>query len=91
MKAKKHRLPQTLNEPFRSFRKIELAIERARAYYCFFQHMVQKRSLRDIAREQRMSYERVRYLANKAERVYGLKEKHFPAYLNLHVEVDGAT
>jgi len=90
MKTKKHRLPHVLNEPFRSFRKIELAIERARACYCFFQHKVQKRTLRDIAKEQRMSYERVRHLSNKAERDYGLKEKHFPAYLKIQADVDWA-
>ena len=88
MKTKKHRLPQILNEPFRSFRKIELAIERARSCYCFFQHKVQKRTLRDIAKEQRMSYERVRHLANKAEKEYGLKIKHFPVGLNIQAEID---
>ena len=61
-----------LNEPFRSFREIELLMEKARASYCFFQHKVQKLSLRDIAKEQGMSYERVRHLADRAVKVYGM-------------------
>jgi hypothetical protein len=66
-----------LNEPFRSFREIELLVEKARASYCFFQHKVQKLSLRDIAREQGMSYERVRHLAERAATVYGMSLDDF--------------
>lgn len=75
--AKRYKKPRTLNEPFRSFREIELAVERARASYCFFQHKVRRRSLRDVAKELRMSYERVRDLSDKAENVYGLTIEDF--------------
>jgi len=73
----RNKKPRMLNEPFRSFREIELLMEKARASYCFFQHKVQKLSLRDIANEQGMSYERVRHLADRAAKVYGMTLEDF--------------
>lgn len=75
--AQRHKDPQTLGEPFRSWRLAELAIERERAVYCFYQHRVLKKSLRDVAREQGMSYERVRQLSDRAEKVYGVKTENY--------------
>ena len=77
--APRHKDPRTLGEPFRSWREAELAIERARAFYCFFQHRVIGRSLRNIAKEQGMSYERVRQLSDRAEKVYGVKSEDYAA------------
>ena len=88
-RAKRHKKPRTLNEPFRSFREIELAIERARASYCFFQHKVCGRSLRDLARELGMSYERIRHLSDRAEKVYGLKRGDYLPRNEIQTDVDG--
>ena len=51
---------------------MELQLERARAAHCYFQHRIRRRSLRDIARESGMSYERIRQLVERGEQVYGL-------------------
>jgi hypothetical protein len=75
--AQRHKDPKTLGEPFRTWREEELAIERARAKFCFFQHKVMHRSLRDIGKEQGMSYERVRHLVVRAEKVYNAKVEDY--------------
>ena len=77
--AKRHKDPQTLGEPFRSWREAELAIERARATYCFYQHRVLKKSLRTVAKEQGMSYERVRHLSERGEKVYRINLEDYGA------------
>jgi len=58
---------------------MELLIEKSRAAHCFFQHKIMKRSLRDVAKELGMSYERIRHLADRAEKVYGMKIDDFAA------------
>lgn len=87
-RLKRHKKPRTLNEPFRSFREVELAIERARASYCFFQQKVKKRSLRDIANEQLVTHERIRQLVIRAEKVYGLSIEDFTADPDIQIDVD---
>lgn len=69
--AQRHKDPRTLGEPFRSWRNAELAIEKSRALFCYYLHKVLGRSLRQIAKEQGMSYERVRHLSERAQKVYG--------------------
>lgn len=75
--TQRHKDQKTLGEPFRTYRLMELSVERARAMYCFYQHKILKRSLRDIAKEQGMSYERVRHLSDRAKNFYGVTEVDF--------------
>lgn len=76
-KAQRHKSPNTLGEPFRTFRESELNIEKARAMFCFFQHTILKRSLRDMASEQGVTHERVRQLCIRAKVFYGVNEVNY--------------
>ncbi|MDO8600547.1 MAG: hypothetical protein Q7R73_02925 [bacterium] len=78
--TQRHKDPRTLGEPFRSFREAELAIEKSRAVFCFYQHRVLGRSLRTIAKEQGMSYERIRHLSGRAEAAYGITAENYGAH-----------
>ena len=73
----RHKEPRTLGEPLRSWREAELAIGKARASFCFFQHRILGRSLLAIAKEQGMSYERIRHLSERAKSVYGVLEADY--------------
>lgn len=83
--------PQTLGEPFRSFRLAELAIERSRAAFCFYEHRILRRSLRTIAKEQDMSYERVRHLSDRAKTIYGITEADYGARAKIQTDIDDLT
>lgn len=75
--SKRYKNPLTLGEPFRHFRNQELEIERARAKFCYFQHKIEGKTLREIAKSQGVSHERVRVLARKAQYFFGVSKDDY--------------
>lgn len=77
MRSKRHKDPRVLGEPFRTFREMEILANRGRAFYCFFQHKIQSKTLEEIATEQHMTRQRVKELVEEAETKYGIKSEDF--------------